>query len=52
LGEKGRTLVILSLSKGVFLGRIGRGDFLGDGDYLKGLFLGWHGREKFGCFSR
>jgi len=26
--------------------------FLGHGDYPKGLFLGWHGREKFGCFSR
>jgi hypothetical protein len=28
------------------------GIFLGDGDYPKGLSLGWHGREKFDCFSR
>jgi hypothetical protein len=27
-------------------------NFIWDGDQLKGLFLGWHGREKFSCFSR
>ncbi len=25
-------------------------NFFGDGDKPKGLFLGWHRREKFGCF--
>jgi hypothetical protein len=23
-----------------------------DGNQPKELFIGWHGREKFGCFSR
>jgi hypothetical protein len=27
-------------------------NFVWDGDKPKGLFLGWHGREKFGCFPR
>jgi hypothetical protein len=37
----------------IFWGGIGRGDFIfWDGDYLKGFFCGWHGREKFGWFSR
>jgi len=45
-------MVIPPPSKGGFFLRIGRGEFFWDGDQPKGLFLEWHGRQKFGCFSR
>jgi len=31
----------------VFFKGLGYVIFFWDGDYLKGLFFGWHGREKF-----
>jgi hypothetical protein len=27
-------------------------NFVWDGDKPKGLFIKWHGREKFGCFPK
>jgi hypothetical protein len=52
--------IILSLSKGVFLGGIGRIDFFGGWELSRGVFFGRHGREmlslvlsqgrKFGLF--
>jgi hypothetical protein len=44
--------MISPFSKGVF--RVGLGDvffYFGLKTIIRGCVFGWHGREKFGCFS-
>jgi hypothetical protein len=44
--------VIPSLFKGVFFYEIEIGEFFFEWGLTQGVFFGWHGKEKFGCFSR
>jgi hypothetical protein len=45
--------MISPLSKGVFGVRLGKVILLfGMETIIRGCIFGWHGREKFGCFSK
>ncbi len=45
--------MISSFSKGVFEVRLGEVILLsGMETIVRGCVFGWHGKEKFGCFSR